>query len=401
MRRGAMSVPAVRWLVIARAMSAVAMMVQLTAAGWYIVQTTGSATAVGVLAALTFAPAVIGAPVGGWLADRYNIQRLGVLLRLLEVIPALIIGLLTLDSELTLPILYVLVFLGAIPSALGTPIGGMLPQAAAPAHLRHEAIADAAVAYNLARMIGPLIGSALVALISIGGAFLFNALVLLISGLIYRGVKLPPDQIKVSPTATKSKYLQDVRRGWGFDVVRIALAGTLVFFGLVAPIQQMMPAVADSHGDSVGLLGVMLAAIAVGGVVINPVIRKLHDAGWSSPLLVYSGVTVSGACMFLLGLSNWFVVDVVLLVLLGAAWEVLWVSAKAAIQLQLPRELTGRIVGLFYAAVTLGTAAGSLLLGVLFEFAGPRIPLIVTGVLACTYGLVGIRHAKRLHEERL
>lgn len=373
-------------------------MVQITAAGWYVLDQTGSASAVGVLAGLCFGPYVVGSPVGGWLADRYDIRKLASLLRLLQAIPILIMALLAWDNELSMPLLFALVFLSALPGSVCSPISDMLPPMAAPPEQRPQVLSYTATAYNMARMAGPIFGSALVVFISVGGAFLFNGLTYLLDAWFYRRVELVNYE-KPAQADHEDSYLQDLKRGWAFGTARVALVASLLFFALVAPIEQLMPAVAQDHGDEIGLIGVMLAAIAVGGVVANPFIGRALENGWGNSFIIDLGMIIAGPVMLMLGVSRWLAMDLLLLFILGLAWECLWLAASASIQLKLPPDITGRMVGLFYAVVTLGTAGGAILLGLLFEASGPRWPLIAIGVFVCACGVFGVMRMRgHIHE---
>ena len=110
-------------------------MVQVTAAGWYVLQQTGSASAVGVLAALSFTPSVVGSPVGGWMADRYDVRKLGSILCAVQAIAPFIIGILIWDNDMPIPLLFALIFLGAI-LALASPVTGMLPPMTVPSEMK-------------------------------------------------------------------------------------------------------------------------------------------------------------------------------------------------------------------------------------------------------------------------
>lgn len=376
-------------LLFGRAFSSAGSMVQVTAAGWYVLQQTGSATAVGVVAALAFAPAVLGAPVGGWIADRYDIQRAGALLRACEAIAPLVIGLLIWDGELSIPLLYALVFLGAIPSALSSPIAAIIVPLAAPASMRADVMAYSAISYNISKMIGPLFAGFLVTLISIGGAFVFNGITFLVCAWIYLRAELV-DERKASKPEVGTSYLKNIRRGWTFEVVRVAFLGALVFFGLAAPVQQMLPPIAQSHDESIGLLGLMFTAIAVGGVVANPLVQRGLKRGWSRSFFMDLSVIVAGPALMMLGISHWLGMDLLLLAILGMAWEFAWLAGQLMLQLELPRDLTGHMLGLFYSVVTLGISGGAILMGWLFDVAGERWPLVFMGIFICLCGLFGL-----------
>ncbi len=304
-------IPSARNLLIARGISGAGSWIQLTAAGWFVLQQTGSAAAVGVLAAITFAPRVIGAPIGGWLADHHDILKVGTLLALLRSISPLIIGVLIWDGEMPIPLLYALTLLGAIPGSLSSPIMAMLAPLAVPRELASVAIADSAVVYNMSRVLGPLIASGLITFISIGGAFVINGLSYLFDAwVVNRAILVTKRPNK--PKSMRTPYLTDMRRGFGHVITRTAFLGALTFFGLVAPIQQLLPSVAATHGQHVLQLGILLAAIAVGGFIANPFIRRAFARGWSHGFMVNLAIIICGPVLMLLGRSSLIGVDIAL-----------------------------------------------------------------------------------------
>lgn len=382
-----MRIPSARNLLIARVVSTAGSWVQVAAASWYVLSRTGSASAVGLLAALSFAPGVFGSPVGGWLTDRFNVRRLAFLLSLCQAVSPLIIAFLIWDGEMAIPLLYVLVFLGAIPSALAGPVISVLLPQSVPIEMRAVMIANSAVCYNIGRVFGPLIGSALVIWVSVAGAFLVNALSYGFNAFVISfAVLVSTDRKQSRPDRTS--FVSGVREGWGYGAARVAVLSTLVFFGLVAPIQQMMSNVARLHSSSIVHVGILMSSLALGGVIANPLIRRAFKADWTYRRLLDVGLMISGPVLVLLGFNSYLPFDIVLLAILGGAWECVWVSARTTLQLELPSYVTGRMLGLFYSAVMLGTAFGSLVMGLMFDEFGTRMALLAIGVSVAVYGVV-------------
>ena len=120
--RNPLSFLAYRRLFIARAVSSAGSYMQIVAVTWYAYKLTGSAASVGLLSALALGPAIVGGPIGGALADRYEPRRLAIVLYLLQGIPATAMAIMDLTGELPLGWLYALVFAGAIPYSLNCPV---------------------------------------------------------------------------------------------------------------------------------------------------------------------------------------------------------------------------------------------------------------------------------------
>jgi predicted MFS family arabinose efflux permease len=80
--------------------------------------------------------------------------------------------------------------------------------------------------------------------------------------------------------------------------------------------------------------------------------------------------------------------DLVLLLLVGICWEMVFVSTIQSLQTDVPVAIRGRMVGLFYC-VTAGTQAlGALLMGWAFTELGVNPGLIALGAVAMACALV-------------
>ncbi|MCH9801846.1 MAG: MFS transporter, partial [Actinomycetia bacterium] len=72
-----------------------------------------------------------------------------------------------------------------------------------------------------------------------------------------------------------------------------------------------------------------------------------------------------------------------------------------SLTLDLPRRITGSVLGIFFAAITLATVGGALLVSWLFELVGVRTGLVLLGVVAFGYGLFQVWWLRRSEPEAL
>ncbi len=130
------------------------------------------------------------------------------------------------------------------------------------------------------------------------------------------------------------------------------------------------------------LLGVLVGALTVGAIAANPFVRRwVGDSGSAERTLVF-GVLIGAAAIVLLGVSSGLATDIPLLVVIGFTWEMIFVSGGSALQLDVPADIKGRMVGVFYTLVTGAAALGAVLMGVLFEDVGVSASLVAIGCLA-------------------
>jgi predicted MFS family arabinose efflux permease len=108
----------------------------------------------------------------------------------------------------------------------------------------------------------------------------------------------------------------------------------------------------------------------------------------SSQRTLAVGVLLCGIPTLLLGVSPALWSDLVLLLVVGISWEMVFVSTIQSLQMDVPVAIRGRMVGLFYC-VTSGTQAlGALLMGWAFTELGVNPGLIVLGAVALACALV-------------
>lgn len=376
-------------MLLARFVSGLGSWMQTVAAGFIVFRLTRDPMAVGVLAAIALAPSLVGAPVGGALADRFCPRKLTTTFFFLLVIPPLVLSVLAYEDALTVPLIYACVAVLAIVHSVNQPIFQLVIPYTVPERLRHQAVADVSAAYNVAQLMGAILGGTAVALIGAGSAFLANSLSYLIVGVI---MAMSPILQRSCDEARHRNDGRDedspgLRKGFALQIVRLVGVGAGAFFLFVAPIEQLMPTIAASHGEDAMYLGVLLAAICLGSLIGNPLVRRRATDGKSAGAALTLGVLACGPVVFLLGLSNSLPSDVVLLVALGICWEMIFVSGSSSLQLDVPSEIKGRMVGFFYVLVSGCAALGALLLG--FLFADYGIETGLTGVAAATF-LVGI-----------
>ncbi|HEX3317474.1 MAG TPA: MFS transporter [Solirubrobacteraceae bacterium] len=387
-----------RRFIYARSLSQLGGWMQVVAAGWLIYRLTGSAAAVGALAALQKIPTIVGTPIGGGLADRYDRRRLAMRTLSFQVIPPTLLALLALDHELHAYEIYVLVFLGAIPSAVTSPVLNELAPHLVPEPLQHPAVADAAVAFNVARTVGPVIGGGLVVAIGVPIAFALNALSFVVVIVMLRS--LPHEHAERGRLGRRGtmSFRAAARAVLRRPLVRMVLITVLAFFVFVAPIQQLMPVISAEHGEGAALLGVFLSALAIGGISANPLVRRLIDRGTSALLMVGAAVSVAGLLTIALALSRDPVLDWVVLLFIGGTWEVLWVTAWSTAHFRSPEGLSGEAMGLLFMNSSLGLTVGAVAIGKLFDAFGVEDTLIGIGSVVLAFGVIPTLVGRRVSD---
>ena len=369
---------------------------QVVAAGWAVYQLTGSAASVGVLAAVSKIPTLLGTPIGGVLADRFDHKRLAVRTLSLQVIPPALLALLALDHALATWEIYLLIFLGAVPSAITGPVLSELIPHLVPESIQRRAVADAAVSFNIARSVGPAIGGGIVVAIGVPLAFGINALSF--AGVIVMLLSLPPEVSERSRLRRHRKvpFGAGAKLVWDRSLLRMVMVSVLAFFVFVGPIEQIMPAIAADHGESAGYLGVFLSALAIGGMCTNPLVRRLNSRETPALLMIGGAISAAGLLMIPLALSRDPLLDWLILFVIGAMWEVLWVTSWTTTHFRSPEGLSGQGMGFLFMTYSLGMTVGALAVGWLFDTFGVEASLITIGMLVLGFGAIPALAARRI-----
>jgi MFS family permease len=144
------------------------------------------------------------------------------------------------------------------------------------------------------------------------------------------------------------------------------------FFTLAAPIEQLMPDIANEHSDGALAVGLFLGAIGLGAIVANPILSRLLRGTRSGSRTIVVGLAVAALGLFICGISpdGNIPIDVVALMLVGAGWEFVFVSGQGTLSVDIPADIRGSMIGLFFVLVTATTALGALLIGLLFDQVG-------------------------------
>ena len=362
---------------------------QIVAITWYAYKMTGSAASVGLLSALALGPAVVGGPIGGALADRFEPRRLATVLYLLQALPATVMAVMDLTGDLPLGWLYALVLAGAIPYSLNCPVISLVGSYTVPQEYRQSALALASMMFNLTRLTGAVGGGFLVHYFGIGSALAVNAVSYLLVAAVLAATPLV--SVVENPGST-SVVSSDTPRAaddvGALQLTRLAVVGVAVFFVFIAPIEQLMPTVATEHGMTAAAVGLLIGAIGVGAILANPVISRLGNSPAQRRRLMGIGLVLAAPGMVELAITprHGIAIDLLGAVLIGFGWEFVFVAGQTTIAIEVPADLRGRMMGVFFVLVTATTAVGAVGLGVLVNTWGMVTAFLAAAMVAAAAG---------------
>ena len=376
-----------RRLLFARSLNTVGSSVQIVAAGWLVYHLSGSALNVGLLGVVALASSLLGSPLGGVLTDRFAVRRMAVALLLLQVIPAAVMAILAFSGSLTVPLIFLIVFCGSLPSSLSQPMVQVFLPRVVPSEMGRKLFSDLSAGYHFAQFGGVLLGGVVTDRLGVGYAFAFNGFTFAVFALAIARAKLVQEQSLATAPGENFTIRDGVRKGWPLRLVRTVFIACLAFYAIIYPIALLLPAIAAQHGSSATLVGILAAAFAGGSIIGNPPLRRYVIDGRSAERAISGGLVLGSLTAVAMGLTNTLATTIVLLVVLGVAAEMLYLACINALQLYLPAQIQGRLVGLFFTTVRVGGGVGAFAVGYLFDLLGIGTSMVLVGLVTMPLGL--------------
>ena len=362
------------WL--AAFISAVGTWVQRLAQQWLILSLTGSAFYLGLNTFLAELPLLLFTLIGGVIADRHDRRHLLIGSQVVQMTCALILTALVVFDVTRVRYILALSFTAGVAQAFGGPAFQSLIPSLVPRKHLPNAVALNSIQFNLAQMIGPAIGGALMVGFGVAACFGLNGLSFLVVIIVLHLMRVTPPA-----PVTRERILTELRGGLQYVRQNSALLSltTLAFAttSLALPIRAFLPVFAE---DDVLLLSRMMTTFgsgAVGGALIVAWLGKFEGMGRTLlKVQIIFGIIVAA---FALIPVNGF--SYVLLFLGGMALLVIFSLTNSLVQLTVPDELRGRVISIYLMAFRGGMPLGSLVSGYLItQFSAPAV-ISINGLL--------------------
>jgi predicted MFS family arabinose efflux permease len=356
----------------------------------WIYDQTGSAAWVAASSLSRFVPALLLATYGGVIAERFERTKV---MRSCDAAAAVSMGLLALTAALDGPVILAIVF-AALTTSAGVANDPAV-QAMVPQVVGEKDLASANALYgmidNLAVIIGPAFGAALLLVAPPSLAFLVNGLtfaasVVLVSRMDARST--PTDVTEGGDAGVVAQMMVGVRA-----IGASTTAATLVAFSVLTAFVYGVDTVLfivlteerfQAAGNGVGYL---LTGLGVGGVLAAGLVNRIA-AMPRLGVVIQIGLAVYCVPTALLIVVEDLRVAVALQVLRGAGTLVVDVLAITALQRSLAPELLARVFGVFntlvLAAIALGAGITPVVLGIwgldaALLLVGLGIPVLAAG----------------------
>ena len=336
-------------------------------------QVSGSATALGIIAACTYAPMVLVSPFAGSLADRWSRKTIMILSDLAAGLSTLLVLFLYSTDQLAIWHLCVTGVLAGTAQAFQWPayaaaIGTMVSKEQ---YGRANGMVSLAEGASVA--IAPLLAATLLGVIGIQGIMFIDTATFLFAILMLGIVHIPRIQYTPEENSTPRSFWHDSVYGFRFIMRHSGLLGLLLIFlgmNLVANLSGILlsPMILARTGDNAQILGIVSSAGGVGAVV-----GGIFMSIWGGPKPrihgVLLGCIVSSLFMpGILGLGNSLMVWAAALFFGFAINPIITGSSQAIWQIKIAPAIQGRVFAARRMVAALSVPIAQLLAGPLADY---------------------------------
>lgn len=342
--------------------------------GWLTFELTGSPLTLGIINLLQAAPRIILNLVGGALADRWDQRTLIILSQIASMLVLLAIATLTLTGDIKVWHLGVGALLISFFQALDEPSrASLFPHLLPRRDLLPTAVPLVSMAWQMGRLTAPAIagfvihaaGADLSFFISAAGAAIMITMIRLL-------------QVDRIARSTQGSILQSITEGmkyaWGYDIFRIVIG--MAFFNSVLAMGYilMLPVfAADVFKVDARGLGLLYSSGAIGGITALLTVSKMVSR-FGAGRVILGGIILLNSTLLAFALSPSFALAVVFMTLAGFAAHVYVTGGEVLLQMLVPDELRGRVMGLYYSLWSI-MPLGAALLNSVAEYTGAPIAL--------------------------
>jgi len=372
---------------------------------WFVYLFTHRVADMVVVGVLQTLPPLLFGWLNGVLLDRYS--KKGIMIGV-DVTRGLLVMLIPLFYDLhllTLPLLYILIFLiSTMSGVFGPALYSAIPLVA-PKNRLLSANALMQTTGQIGLLIGPILGGLLAVLWSPSGEMLINGITFLASALFLIFIKVR--ESSNAPGMGKGPgMLEEVREGFSFvfssDRKLLAPFFFMALYGLVTgPVnilllilsKQVLKRGAEGFGD-------LISAFGVGMLLASLFLTFYHPR--NSLTFMAKGFSLAGLLSFGIGSASSFPMELVLLALWGAAVSMVNPLSQTLIQQMTPPRLMARVLTVMSLGFLTGILAGMALFPALSSRLDIDHAFLIMGLVLLIPALRGIpAYLRRMGEALL
>lgn len=366
---------------------------QNIAIGWLALEFSNSGAVLGLVVGARFVPRIFLGPMGGVVADRVDNRRLLTVTQASSALLSLTLAGLTIANIVNLGLLLTLVAALGLVNVFDVPSRQSLIGQLVDRRLLGNAITLNSMVLNAARVLGPGVGGAVIAVAGVGICFLVNGLsfVAVIASLLMMRAS------EMTPAKRAARGRGQIREGFRYVLRTPDLALPLLMVTVTGVLTWEFPVslplmITDVFNRDASGYGVLTACLGIGALfggllaarrgTVSTKSLAVSAALWSLPIICAA-------------LAPTFAVELYAIALVGSGAITFNSAAKTLLQLTSAPEMRGRVMALWSMAWQGSAAIGAPIIGSIGAYAGARYGLLIGGLAAAAVGMFVIVHELR------
>ncbi|MGW1208936.1 MFS transporter [Streptomyces sp. NPDC002499] len=367
---------------------------------YQVYQLTGSTAQVGLVGLAQAVALLVLSPAGGIYADRLDRRRLLQATQGVALLVSAGLAAVTLAGAATVWTVVVSSLLATAAATFDQPAR----QALIPAMVPRERLVDAFALLNpsreLAVLVGPAFAGVLIAAGGPGAVYVFDAVTYAALVVVLAVLRVPP---LVVDTERRS-LLESLREGVRY-VARRPVVWQLMGLDMTATVfgayRVLLPAFAATvlHVGATGY-GLLSAAPSAGALIGSVWVFRLVRTARAGRIVLW-GTAAYGLAVVGLAQARVFPVAIVMAVALGAADAVATTVRHAAVQVETPDGLRGRVSAIYQMCSRGGPAIGDSAMGLFAAALGPIGALTAGGLVPAVVSAASAVRSRTVREYRV
>ena len=360
--------------------SAAAIQVRNVAGLYQVYEISGSALQLGITGFLQAFPFVIFGLFAGAVADSFDRKKLLVATMVAQLIPSLLLGLLTMTGAVQAWHVYTLGFIGALVEVFNWPARSALIPRLVPRSYLMNAMTLNTIIIQASFLLGPAIGGVLIDQTGLVATYFTTIGLLLPAGFAILAMRTSG----VPQGERRRVNLRSIFEGIEFIwIQRIILSLFLLDFGvtLVGFYRPILPIfAADVFRTGAAGLGVLYGAPSAGAILGSLAVLMVGDIERKGVMVVIAAL-IFAASLALLGLSQGFSMAVVATLILGFSDSLSVAIRRTVVQLLAPDGMLGRASSLITIFAQATNGLGAILAGAAAQWIGAPNALLLGSAL--------------------
>ncbi len=372
----------VRLIWAAGVVSDVGTWVQLVVVGSLIARDTGSALLTGLTALATFMPQGLASPIGGLLADRFDRSRVFVAGLTGQAVFTTGLAVMLANGQRQPLVLTGAILCSSACGALGAPgFAAMLPDLVPPDELL-AMVSLGIYSWNSGRVVGPLLGAVLNALVGPAWTVAFNAATFGAMAVAVLALRRPFRPPPAEPAGVGRRLADGFRSVRDVRGCRLGVVMMILLNLTIGPFMGLLPIYADKVFEGgIRLTGVLSSMQGFGAIAGSLTFVALTPTFGTSRLL-------RGVCALMLAAYIAFAVApapwlaAITVACLGAGAASMFTTAMGVTQRDAPTATRGRVISLAHASMGIAYGIGIVWIGLVADAVGLRWAFGLASVVA-------------------